>query len=296
MELFLVSSKRKVTGGLPFDCVLAPLGRVRCGDLCSDGAFPQISLEDLPLWRIHNFADSTSETHFIGRIGRPDSIALLEYLGRCDCDKAVGALVVGCDFKSPPTLGESAQLMRIAQIQKESSEETYNAVLVNTSTITVGKVSLDISESNKWPRISVELPRVWTEATSQYQNPPEALIEKSELVPSPPLDLSGATITAATECPIWQKCFNAFKTIIQDSSIQLSDYRNQDMDKCFCTNCHKRRKDKLTYLRGELLILFPWALPVWDLSQSQHLIVRESDIATGMFATMAQSLNILQTY
>ncbi len=230
-------------GGPPYNCTLNFLGHVRCADVDCRGSFPQVLLDEVPVWRIHNLDKGSGPEHSISNISRPDSVALLAHLGQGNPISASGGLVIGCDYTSPPAIGESGRLMRVASISPATGEGKYEALLVDVSTISVGTFRSNVGQAvDWWPRLTVVLPKVW----SKHAEPVERLL--------------GSLTLAAVSCPYWQRCQNALLGVMRDAGIPLSDkgYVEQTGDKCFCHDCHRRRGDRPVYERGTQ----PYALPI----------------------------------
>lgn len=230
-------------GGPPYNCTLNFLGHVRCAAISTAGSFPQAQLDEVPVWRIHNLDKGSSPEHSIGNISRPDSVALLTHLGMGNPLSATGGLVIGCDYTAPPAVGESGRLMRVASISRARGEGQYEALLVDVSTVSVGKYrSSDGQPSSWWPRLTVVLPKVWT----KHAEPVEALVSKFQAL--------------AVSCPYWDRCKSALLGVMRDAGIPLNDegYADKSGDRCFCHGCHHRRGDRTVYERGGK----PYALPV----------------------------------
>ena len=224
-------------GGPPYNCTLKSLGHVGCASVQAAGMFPQVLLGEIPVWRIHNLnSGGSSPEHSICNIARPDSVALLTYLGQGNPLAASGGLVVGCDYTSPPSVGESGRLMRVASISRAAGERVkYDAVLVDVSSVSVGKYySNEGKPENWWPRLTMVLPKVWNTSAK----PPEPLVR----APLP-----------AVWCPYWLRCQKALIHLLRDTGIQNTfgeKYRDREGDKCFCRECHSVRGDRPVYQRG----------------------------------------------
>lgn len=229
-------------GGQPsLNCTLNVFGHVRCAEVDCRGSFPQVLLDEVPVWRIHNLDKGSSSEHKIFNIARPDSVALLKHLGQGNPLSASGGLVVGCDYDSPPAIGESGKLMRVSSISHASEEGKYEAVLVDVSTVTVGQFRSNVGKAEDWwPRLTVLLPKIWGRPTELVEPP----INK----PSTP---------AAVTCPYWQRCQKVLSSIMRDAGLQLSEYVDPVGNKCFCSNCHRSRGDQLVYRRGGQSYVLP---------------------------------------
>lgn len=230
--------------GPPYNCTLKCLGHIRCANVEVVGPFPQVLLDDVPVWRIHNLdANSDSPVHRIVNIGRPDSVALLKYLGQGNPLAATGGLVIGCNYTTPPAVGESGRLMRVSSINQATGEKVmYEAVLVDVSGVSVGKyISNEGKPENWWPRITVVLPKIW--------NMP--LKSTGPIVRAP---------TPAVRCPYWMRCKVAFINLMCNTGLEQTIQQLIDPigDKCFCRDCHKLRGDQLVYQRGGQ----PYAVPI----------------------------------
>ena len=227
-------------GGPPYDCTLKVLGHVRCASVYTVGAFPQVLLDEMPVWRIHNLnTGSSGPEHSITNIARPDSVALLTYLGQGNPFAAAGGLVIGCDYTSPPAVGESGRLMRVASIRRSAGEGRYEALLVDVSSVSVGTFRSGVGQ-DWWPRVTVVLPKVWNKTAKSIV----------PLVRTP---------TPATSCPYWLRCQSALINLMRDAGIQLNDQRYTETsgDRCFCFNCHRLRGDRSAYERGGKIYALP---------------------------------------
>lgn len=227
-------------GRPPFNCTLNLLGHVRCADVDYCGSsFPQAQLDEVPVWRIHDLNIGSQSEHKIINIARPDSVALLSHLGQGNPLSASGGLVVGCDYDSPPAIGESGRLMRVASISRATGKGKYEALLVDVSTVSVGQFHSGVGRAQDWwPRLTVVLPKIWGKSAMLVKCP----------VRSP---------TPAVSCPYWQRCKNALSGILRDAGIQLSEYVAPVGDNCFCYNCHYSRRDNLVYKRGGQSYVLP---------------------------------------
>ena len=215
-------------GGPPYHCTLKVLGHVRCASVYTVGAFPQMLLDEMPVWRIPN-VNSRLE-HNITNLDCPDSVALLAYLGEGNLLAAAGGLVIVCDYTLPPAMGESRRLMRVASICYSNAERRYKALLVDVSSVCVDKFHHDVGQ-DWWPRVTVVLLKVWNKTAKSIV----------PLVRTP---------TPATNCPYWLRCQNALINLMRDAGIQLTDQRETSGDRCFCFNCHLSRGDRSAYERG----------------------------------------------
>ena len=228
-------------GGPPYGCTLKVLGHVRCASVDTTGAFPQVLLDEIPAWPIPNLnAGGGGPEHIIRNISRPDSVALLTYLGQGNPLAAAGGLVIGCDSSSPPAVGESGRLMRVASIHPSTGAGSYEAQLDDVSSVTIGAFHY-CEGHNWWPRVTVVLPKVWKKPV----RPIEPLV--TMLTPVP-----------AMNCPYWLRCQNALRNLIHDVGIQLTGwYAEERGDKCFCFNCHRLRGDNPVYPRptGAIYVL-----------------------------------------
>ena len=226
--------------GPPYNCTLKILGHVRCARVYTVGTFPQALLDEMPVWRIHNLnTGSSGPEHRINNISRPDSVALLAYLGQGNPLAAAGGLVIGCDYSSPPAVGESGRLMQIASICSSTESGKYEALLVDVSTVSIGKFRTSI-EQDWWPRVTVVLPKVWNKTAKSIE----------PLVRTP---------TPATSCLYWVRCQSALINLMCDAGIQLTDqrYTEKTGDRCFCLDCHRLRGDRPTYQRGSKVYALP---------------------------------------
>ena len=225
-------------GGPPFNCTLNFLGHVRCADVDYCGSsFPQVLLDEIPVWRIHGLDKGSRSEHNIINIARPDSVALLAHLGQGNPLSAIGGLVIGCDYDTPPAVGESGRLMRVAGISRATGKGKYEAQLVDVSTVSVGQFRSGVGRPQDWwPRLTVILPKIWGRPAVK-----------------PPV----MCLTPAVSCPYWQRCQKALSGILRDAGIQLSEYVSPMGDKCFCYNCHYLRGDGLVYKRGGQSYVMP---------------------------------------
>ena len=221
-------------GGPPFNCTLNILGHVRCANVNLGGSFPQVLLDEVPVWQIHNLNKGSGPAHNISNIARSDSVALLAHLGQGNPLSASGGLVIGCDYDSPPGIGESGRLMRVASISPATGEGKYEALLVDVSTVSVGQFR---SCTGTWPRLTVVLPKIWGRSAAPVEPPVTSLTPVS--------------------CPYWQRCQKALSGIMDDAGIQLREYVLSMGDKCFCFNCHQLRGDRLVYDRGGQSYVLP---------------------------------------
>eukprot|EP00731_Ephydatia_muelleri_P019973 Em0012g798a len=265
MDAVLARIGKVSEGDPPLTCSLRMLGRVRCVEVTTtEGPFPQTLMDMVPLWRIHNLATSVRTEHKITNIGRPDSIGLLKHLGRGDPLAAVGCLVIGCDYKTLPSPRESATLMRITAV-RGGGQGTYDAELMEVSSIVAGAVCVDESRADWWPRVSVELPRVWSKPASPSSvspvlprkpssNPPAAVTRSTktatEEVPKSLSIVRGVTAKNASDCPYWQRCFKVLVDKFLNTGYQFQDFHMQDADRCFCNDCHRLRGDSMVYKRA----------------------------------------------
>ena len=227
-------------GGPPYNCTLNILGmHVRCASVIFGGSFPQVLLDKIPVWWIHNLNKGSSSEHDISNIARPDSVALLAHLGRGNPLSASGGLVIGCDYDSPPAIGESGRLMRVASISPATGEGKYEALLVDVSTVSVGQFySGGDQAGDSWPRLTVVLPQIWSRPAVPVKPP----------VTSP---------RPAVSCLHWQRCRKALSGVLHDAGIQLNDCIVTMGDRCFCSDCHRSRGDSLVYQRGGQSYVLP---------------------------------------
>ena len=229
--------------GKHYNCTLHLLGHVRCAEVYCQGPFPQVLVDEIPVWRIHNLNKSGGgPRHSIVNIARPDSVALLTHLGQGNALKAYGGLVIGCDYTSPPSAGESGRLMEVASISRKDGK--YEAVLVDVSTVAVSKYrSSEGQAEDWWPRVMLVLPKIWSKSAEP------AVVES----------MMKSLMLSSGKCPYWEQCLNALTGVMRDAGIQLDKrYTDPDGDECFCHNCHQRRGDGLVYKRGGQ----PYVVPV----------------------------------
>ena len=227
-------------GGPPYNCTLKCLGHVRCASVEAVGAFPQVLLDEIPVWRIHNLnTGSSGPQHRITNIARPDTVALLTYLGQGNPLSSAGGLVIGCDYTAPPAVGGSGRLMKVASINQAAGREgKYEALLVDVSSVTVGKFCSNAGlPEDWWPRLTVILPKVW--------NKPEK--------PSAPLPRAP---TAAVKCAYWLRCQKALMSLLRDAGIQLQHYIDHKGSLCLCHNCHSQG-DGHVFQRGGQKYVMP---------------------------------------
>ena len=243
-------------GRPPYGCSLTYLGYALCAAVEQSGAFPECLLHEMPIWRIHNLNQGSGETHEITNIARPDSVALLTHLGSGNPLNATGALVIGCDYKSPPSAGESARLMRITRVAAASAAGKFEAVLVDVDTICVGHVRSDDGIASWWPRVTVELPKIWRRTTADCLTGIAAL-HLAALIP--PSLLAPASPRPAKDCHYWKRCEEALVKLLCDSGfdVDLNQYRKKDVDRCFCDTCHRLRGDRMVYTRGGEKYILP---------------------------------------
>ena len=281
LEAVLARIGKVSDGDPPLTCSLCMLGRVRCAQIETGGEgslFPQALMEEVPVWRIHNLAASTLTKHKITNIGRPDSLAMLAYLGRGNPLAAVGGLVIGCDFKAPPGAGNSVTLMRIAVVG--GVEGKYDAELVEVSSIIVGRMRTDESNASWWPRATVELPKIWSKPhlPTEVGPLPGRGSPQTPLAPSPPVgtDIQKSKLgggggggcmalspgkelrgKGTEECPFWQRCFRVMTEVFQNAGAQMQEYAEPSAHRCFCNDCHRVRGDAPVYRRGDNLYVLP---------------------------------------
>lgn len=233
-------------GRPPYNCTMKLLGHVQCADVELAAPYPQALLAKVPVWRIHNLNKTPSLEHTIVNIGRPDSVALLAHLGQGNPLSAAGGLVIGCDYTEPPSVGESRRLMRVASISRSTGEGKYEAVLRDVSTISVGTYhSCEGKPVDWWPRITVLLPKIWS---------------KPAEVPKPIERLMSSLRVGGTSCQYWYRCRSALFNVLQDTGINFFDderHYEESGDMCFCNDCHKRRRDSMTYTRGGQTYVLP---------------------------------------
>ena len=267
MDAVLARIGKVSEGDPPLTCSLRMLGRVRCAEVTTtEGPYPEMLMDMVPLWRIHNLATSVRTEHKITNIGRPDSIGLLKHLGRGDPLAAVGGLVIGCDYKALPSSGESVTLMRITAVRGGGGQGTYDAELMEVSSIVVGSLCMDESRADWWPRVSVELPRVWSKPASPSAISP---VLPGKLSSNLQIAVAGSTSKATdktiaslsivrgvaaprnvSDCPYWQRCFKVLVDEFQNTGKQFQEYYLAEADRCFCCDCHRLRGDVMVYKRG----------------------------------------------
>ena len=68
LEAALARVGKVSEGGPPLICSLHMLGRIRCAEVTPEGPFPQVLMEEVPVWKIHNLATSTLTEHKITNI------------------------------------------------------------------------------------------------------------------------------------------------------------------------------------------------------------------------------------
>lgn len=236
----------EVEGRPPYNCTMQCLGHVKCADVELGAPYPQILLDEVPVWRIHNLDKISSSEHTIVNIARPDSVALLAHLGQGKPLSAIGGLVIGCDYTAPPSVGESGRLMRVASISRSTGEGKYEAVLVDVSTISVGTYhSCEGKPADWWPRMTVLLPKIWSKP-AEVAKPVERPLSSPKV--------------GTTSCQYWKRCQSAFLDVLRDTGINFfGDIRHyeQSGDMCFCNDCHRRRGDSMTYKRGGQRYVLP---------------------------------------
>ena len=230
-------------GRPPYNCTMKILGHVKCADVELGAPYPQILLDEVPVWRINNLNTTSGSEHALVNIARPDSVALLAHLGQGNPLSATGGLVIGCDYTALPRVGESGRLMRVASISRSTGIGIYEAVLRDVSTISVGTYrSCEGKPADWWPRMTVLLPKIWSKPT-EVAKPVERPISSPK----------------AGSCQYWQRCQSALLGVFREAGINFDNKKHYEQagDRCFCIDCHRRRGDNMTYTRGGQTYILP---------------------------------------
>ena len=135
----------------------------------------------------------------------------------------------------------------------------------------MGRIRTDVGRADWWPRVTIELPKVWTNPVfpRAYNPMPGKLSTNPQAI----LPLTSSTVQAdiqksskggeklcylspgkeerkPSECPYWKRCFEVLSELFQNAGCQLNDYSDPIAHMCFCNDCHNQKGDAKVYERG----------------------------------------------